>query len=269
MDKKLGFIGAGNMATAIMGGIIKADSEMKKNIIVSDLSPEIRKLRKNELGVKVVNRNTTVAELADIIFLCVKPHLIETVIKEIKKHCDKDKIIVSIAAGKTLEQLRAAFEGKDVKIIRTMPNTPALVNRGTTAICPGEGVPKEDIKTVTEIFNMFGTATVILEEQMHAFIGVAGSSHAYAFMFIEALADAGVKHGLSRADAINFAAGALMGAAQMVISTPTHPAALRDAVCSPGGTTIAAVAELENHGFRNAIIKAAEICIQKSIEMSK
>jgi len=267
MTRKLGFIGAGNMSSAIIGGIVQAKPQAAGNITASDISDVVLGGLQKELGIKTTSCNVELAKANDIIFLCVKPNKIKEVIHKIRDVMTVDKIIVSIAAGITLEQLQDAF-AKDVRIIRTMPNTPALVNMGMTAICPAENVPAADVKFVTSIFEMIGKAQILPENLIHAFIGVAGSAPAYAFMFIEALADAGVKHGLSRKDAIEFSAQTLLGAAKMVINTDSHPAKLRDNVCSPGGTTICAVAKLEEHGFRNAIIQASTACIEKSIEMS-
>jgi pyrroline-5-carboxylate reductase len=258
--EKLGFIGAGNMASAIIGGIYRLHGPLREDIYVSDIdSVLLRRLESSYTILRTTNSNTLVAQQSDIVFLCVKPDILEVVIDEIRDFV-RDKLIVSIAAGKSLEWIRRAFD-TDVKIIRAMPNTPVAVACGMTAICATSEVAATDLGTVVEIFESIGRAKLLPEPLFDAFIGVAGSAPAYGFMFIEAMADAGVKHGLSRADALNFSAQALLGAAQMVLNG-SHPAALKDAVCSPDGTTIEAVATLEAHGFRNAIIQAVSSCVE-------
>ena len=265
---KIGFIGAGNMAGAIIGGIVKARPEMAQNICANDVITDVLSGLQGKFGIFTTSSVTELVDNCNTIFLSVKPNKINEVINIIKNNVNGEKLIVSIAAGNTLEQLADAFN-PGTRIIRVMPNTPALVGQAMTAICPGKFATDADVQIVQEIFNSIGQSQVLPESLMHAFIGVCGSSPAYAFMFIEALADAGVKHGLSRADSIKFSAQAVLGAARMVLDSPSHPAQLRDAVCSPGGTTICAVAELEAEGFRNAIIKATTACVEKSIEMSK
>lgn len=268
MNKKIGFIGAGNMASAILGGMVGSNPELSKNIIASDIFPEVLTSIASKFGIETSSCANHVVKECDVILLCVKPNKIDEVIHSIKECVNGGKLIISIAAGKTLEHLSSAFNPQ-TRIMRVMPNTPAVVGEGMTAICPGAYADEGDIAITKEIFETVGKAQIIPEELMHVFIGVCGSSPAYAFMFIEAMADAGVKHGLSRKDSLQFSAQAVLGAAKMVIDNNEHPATLRDAVCSPGGTTICAVAELEAQGFRNAVIKATTACVEKSIEMSK
>ncbi|MCL2855093.1 MAG: pyrroline-5-carboxylate reductase [Defluviitaleaceae bacterium] len=267
MAIKLGFIGAGNMASAIIGGVVASKKFLGANIYVSNKSAgKVEKLAE-KFGIQPAS-NKTVAETADVIFLCVKPNTYDAVIAEVKSVTTANKIVVAIAAGKTVQYLEAAFGGANApKIVRAMPNTPSLVKQGMTAICPAQNVPQKDANLVLDIFAAIGQAEFLPEALFDAFTGVAGSSPAYAFMFVEAMADAGVAHGLPRDAAMRFSAQALLGAAQMVLSTGNHPGALKDGVCSPGGATIAAVAKLEEQGFRNAIIQGVNACVEKSIKM--
>ena len=262
--KKLGFIGAGNMAEAIIGGVIKAGVVKPSEIIASDMDSERISFIAEKYNVQTTQSNIEIAQQSDIIFLSVKPHVYDMVIAEIKSFIEPDALAIILAAGLSLKAVKEKF-GSDwnVKLIKTMPNTPAMVNCGMTAICAGENVSESELAQVLEIFNSVGKTEILPEKLFDAFTAIAGSSPAYAFMFIEAMADAGVKHGLSRAQAISISTQTLLGSAKMVQETGEHPAALRDMVCSPGGTTIEAVCELERQGFRNAIISAVTACAEK------
>ncbi|MCL2170707.1 MAG: pyrroline-5-carboxylate reductase [Defluviitaleaceae bacterium] len=268
MARKYGFIGAGNMGEAIIGGIIRSGEIAPADIIASDLdSGRLRKLA-DDYGINVTFTNTQVAEDADILFICVKPHVYFSVIDEIRGAVKPGAIIVSIAAGISLAAVAGRF-GMDTKVARAMPNTPSLVNQGMAAICTTANMTTEDIGLVLQIFGSIGQARVIPENLFDAFIGVAGSAPAYVFVFIEALADAGVKYGLPRHLAQQFSAQAVLGAAEMVLKTGMHPGALKDQVCSPGGTTIEAVCELARQGFSGAVIDAVSACVEKSQKMGK
>lgn len=268
MNKLIGFIGSGNMGQAIIGGIVKSGLVESKNIIVSDIDESKIQKVSDKYGVKVTVDSTKLAEKCDIIFLAVKPNVYNTVLNSIKKYVTPDKIIVSIAAGRSIESIEAIL-GCDKKIIRTMPNTPALVNEGMAGICRNKNVKDEELEFVKSIFESFGKAEIIPEYLIDSVVGISGSSPAYVFMFIEALADAGVMGGMPRDKAYKFAAQAVLGSAKMVLELNKHPGELKDMVCSPGGTTIDAVATLEALGFRSAVIKAAADCIKKSKEMGK
>lgn len=185
------------------------------------------------------------------------------VLSEITSSLNKDSLVVSIAAGVTLDQLARAL-GHDRKIIRAMPNTPSLVNAGMTSVTPNALVTPEDTADVLNIFRCFGEAEVIAEAMIHPVVGVSGSAPAYVFMFIEAMADAAVQGGMPRAQAYKFAAQAVMGSAKMVLETGKHPGELKDMVCSPGGTTIEAVRVLEERGFRSSVIEAMIKCMEQS-----
>ena len=263
---KLGFIGAGNMGGAIIGGVVSSGLVNACDITVADRdAKKLNDLRdKFDVNISLDNLDCTDA---DVVFLCVKPNVIEYVIDELKSGVKNDTVFVSIAAGQSLEKLEGMFADPQVKIVRVMPNTPALVGEGMSAVCANENVTEEEMQTVLGIFNCLGKAQNVSENIMDAVTAVSGSSPAYVFMFIEAMADAAVRGGMSRDMAYTFAAQAVLGSAKMVLETKKHPAELKDMVCSPGGTTIDAVAVLEEEGMRNAVMKAMQACINKSKEM--
>lgn len=263
---KLGFIGTGNMASAIMGGIIKNKIVPADEIIGADLYAPGRERVKEQFGIHVTGDNKEVVKKADVIVLSVKPQFYETVISEIKELVREGQIVITIAPGKTLAWLAGQF-GKEVKIVRTMPNTPALVGEGMTAMCPNEYMTEEETEYVRTLLASIGRVEMIPERLMDVVVSVSGSSPAYVFMMIEAMADAAVSGGMPRAQAYQFAAQAVMGSAKMALETGKHPGELKDMVCSPGGTTIEAVRTLEEYGFRSAIIEAMKICEEKSKSM--
>ncbi len=259
---KLGFIGCGNMATAIMKGMIRNGVSAAHEIIGADSSEQSLNKIKEELQIQITADNKEAAQ-AEVLFLSVKPQFYETVINEIKEVITKEQLIVTIAPGKTLEWLGRQF-GKDLKIIRTMPNTPALVGEGITAVCCNENVTEEDLNKAIGMIQSFGKCEVVPEHLMDVVTSVSGSSPAYVFMFIEAMADAAVADGMSRNQAYKFAAQAVLGSAKMVLETGKHPGELKDMVCSPGGTTIEAVRVLEEKGMRSAIFEAMKACTKKA-----
>ena len=265
---KLGFIGTGNMASAIMGGIIKNNVIPAEEIIGADLFAPGRERVQKEYGINVTADNKEVAQKAETIILSVKPQFYESVIADIKDVVTDKQIIITIAPGKTLAWLAEQF-GKDVKIVRTMPNTPAMVGEGMTAVCPNEHLTEDEIAYVKSLLESFSRAEIVPERLMDVVTAVSGSSPAYVFMLIEAMADAAVSGGMPRKQAYQFAAQAVLGSAKMVLDTGKHPGELKDAVCSPGGTTIEAVASLEENGLRNTVIAAQRACVQKSKDMSK
>ncbi len=262
---KLGFIGAGNMAQAMIGGILAKGIVKKDEIIASAATQKTIDKVSEEFGVNVTLDNTEVAK-ADIVFLAVKPVYYQEVIDEIKSVVNENQIIISVAAGKSVEWVENAFGGEK-KIVRIMPNTPALVGEAVTAICPNKNVSDEEKKVVSELLSSFGIAQFINENIMDAVIAVSGSSPAYVFMFIEAMADAAVAEGMPRTQAYQFAAQSVLGSAKMVLETGKHPGELKDMVCSPAGTTIEAVKVLEEKGFRSSVIEAMSACADKSRNM--
>jgi len=268
MNKNIGFIGCGNMAQAIIGGIIKSKLVTPKQVMASAATNRNLNVAKESFGIEVSNNNLDVARFSDILILAVKPNMYGSVIEEVKETIKDDVIIVTIAAGITIDFVEKAF-GRNLKVVRTMPNTPALVGEGMTAITPNKLVSKEDEEVILDIFQSFGKTEIIEEKLMNVIPAISGSSPAYVYMFIEALADGGVLQGIPRNKAYKLAAQAVLGAAKMVLETGMHPGALKDNVCSPGGTTIEAVATLEEKGFRSAVISAMNSCTDKANEMSK
>lgn len=260
---KLGFIGTGNMASAIMGGIINNQLIPADEIIGADLLKAGREKVRSQFGIHVTENNKEVVEKTDVFVLSVKPQFYETVISEIKDVVREDQIIITIAPGKTLAWLREKF-GKDVKIVRCMPNTPALVGAGMTAACPNDQMTEDEIAYVKTLLESFSRVEFVPERLMDVVVSTSGSSPAYVFMMIEAMADAAVSGGMPRAQAYQFAAQAVMGSAKMVLETGRHPGDLKDMVCSPAGTTIEAVRTLEERGFRSAIIEAMKVCEEVS-----
>lgn len=259
---KLGFIGSGNMCGAIVDGIVKSGFE-PKNITVSGVIEEQLDVFMEKYDVLTATDNAAVTADSDVLFLCVKPNVIYGVIEEIKDSVSENTIIVSIAAGQSEEKLEKAF-GKKVKLIRLMPNTPALVGAGMTAMTYNENITEDEAESVKEILDSFGKTEIVSEKLMDAVTAVSGSSPAYVFMFIEAMADAAVMGGMPRNQAYIFAAQSVLGSAKMVLETGKCPSELKDMVCSPAGTTIEAVASLERNGFRGAVIDAMNACMDKS-----
>jgi len=269
MEKNIGFIGAGNMGSAIIGGMIESKTIQSSHIMVSDLNVGRLEALAKSYKIATTSSNIDIAKMSDILFLAVKPDMYRHVIGEINEYLKTDVVIVSIAAGITIEEMYTYFDDVPVKIIRTMPNTPSLVNKGITAVCLGENVTDTDAQATIDILSRIGKVEILPEYLFHAFIGVAGSSPAYVYMLIDAMADAGVKYGLTKEQAIKMSAKAVLGTAQMVLDLGEHPMVLKDRVCSPGGTTIEAVCTLEEQGFRNAVITAISDCVEKSMEMEK
>ena len=266
MNKKIGFIGCGNMGKSMVLGLLNDEKIIKENMLISTRTEKSGIKITNETGIKYTLNNIDVAKFSDILFLAVKPNMYEAVIKEIRDYIKEDVIIVTIAAGIKLSDVEDWF-GKDVKIVKTMPNTPAMVGEGMSAICPNSLIEKNELEYICNLYNNFGKYEILEEKDFHAFTALCGSSPAYVFMFIEAMADAAVKLGIPRAKAYVMAEQSILGSAKLALETGKHPAELKDMVCSPGGTTIEAVIELENQGFRNSIISAMEKCAYKSKNM--
>ncbi|MBS5987781.1 pyrroline-5-carboxylate reductase [Clostridium sp.] len=266
MLKKIGFIGCGNMGSAMVGGLVNSGFSSPSNIIVSTRTEESAKLIQEKYNVNVTTNNEEVVKNSDVIFLAVKPNMYAKVIGELRKDLLQEKLIITIAAGITISDMEALISDK-ARIIRTMPNTPALVGEGMSAICPNNNVLDEELKLVIDMYNSFGECVELEEKDFHGFIALCGSSPAYVFIFIEAMADAAVKLGIPRKKAYRMAAQSVLGSAKMVLDTEQHPGELKDMVCSPSGTTIDAVVELEKQGFRNSIIEAMIKCADKSKSM--
>ncbi|MCR4738762.1 MAG: pyrroline-5-carboxylate reductase [Lachnospiraceae bacterium] len=260
---KLAFIGLGNMGSAMIGGIIKKGTVDSKDITGAEANGERCKAVAERFGIKTTVSNKEAVKDADILVLSVKPQVYETVIDDIKDTVSDDTVIVSIAPGKTIAWITERF-GRPLKLVRCMPNTPALVSEGCTGVVKGEKVTDEEFETVMKILESFGKAYEISEKQIDAVVALSGSSPAYVFMMIEAMADAAVREGLQRDKAYEMAAQAVYGSAKMVLETGKHPGELKDMVCSPGGTTIEAVAMLEKTGFRSSLMEAMKVCADRS-----
>lgn len=256
---KLGIIGAGNMASAIIGGIVKKGIIASEEIICSSPVEAERDKAAKEFGINVTADNKEVVSKSEMILLAVKPQVIPVVAEEIKGDLREEQIILSIVAGKSIAWYNEAF-GRELKVIRTMPNTPALVGEGMTGVSPSDKVTAEELDMALKILSSFGEAEVVPENLMDSVVAVSGSSPAYVFMMIEAMADGAVKLGMPRAKAYKFAAQAVLGSAKMVLETGKHPGELKDMVCSPAGTTIEAVQVLEETGFRASLMDAMEAC---------
>jgi pyrroline-5-carboxylate reductase len=269
MNKKIGFIGCGNMAQAIIGGIVNSNIASRESIIGSNSGQKNLDVTEEKYNILTTHDNKEAASFADILILAVKPNIYPSVIEEVKDYVKKDVLIVTIAAGITISFMEKAFGKEGIKVIRTMPNTPALVGEGMTAICSNDKVNKEELEEVISLFESFGKVELIDEKLMDAIPAVSGSSPAYVYMFIEALADGAVRDGIPRAKAYKLAAQAVLGAAKMVLETGIHPGTLKDNVCSPGGTTIEAVYTLEKNNFRGTVMNAMKACTEKTREMSK
>ncbi len=263
---KLAFIGGGNMATAIIEGIVKSGFAGTGEISISD-KDDLKLKSFKDRGMNVFSDNLEAACDSDIIIVAVKPAVVATVLGELSELKNiSDKLIISIAAGVSLAKL-SHYMGKEAKFIRVMPNTPAMVGEGMAALCKNSSVSDDEMLLAINMFSTFGKAVCVTEKQMDAVTAVSGSGPAYVYMFIEALADGGVLEGLPRDTAYILAAQTVLGAAKMVLETGIHPGTLKDMVCSPGGTTIEAVASLENDGFRGSIIRAVEVCAEKSSKL--
>ena len=259
----IGFIGCGNMATAMMKGIINNNIIAKKDIIGADLLKTSLDKMQTEMGICITSDNKEAAKNSEILVLSVKPQFYEDVIDEIKDSVTENQLIITIAPGKTLEWLEKQFD-KPIKIVRTMPNTPALVGEGITAVCCNQYVEQEELERVVSILEGLGKCEVVPEHLMDVVVSVSGRSPAYVFMFIEAMADAAVADGMPRTQAYEFAAQSVLGSAKMVLESGKHPGELKDMVCSPGGTTIEAVRILEEKGMRSAVFEAMKACTRKA-----
>ncbi len=263
---KLGIIGFGNMAEAILGGILESGFVNKNDVTASGKDDAMLTKASEKYGINVEKDNCKVVQDSDVILLSVKPQILADVIAEIKEVCTQDKLIISIVAGKTQAWIAEAF-GCEHKVVRCMPNTPALVGEGCTGICFSNSVSNEEKEFALKMFNCVGKAIEVPEKIMDVVVGVSGSAPAYVFMFIEAMADGAVTMGMPRTQAYEFAAQAVLGSAKLMLETGKHPGELKDMVCSPGGTTIEAVRVLEEKGLRSAVMDAVIRCTERSKEL--
>ena len=261
----IGFIGGGQMAQAIIGGIIKAKLRETQSIHVFDVNIDLIE-KFNKMGVQTQKSAKQVAQKSDIIFLTVKPNIVAPVLKEIAQDITKNKLIVSIAAGTTIDTIQKLLPSES-QVIRVMPNTPCLVGESAAAISQGPFATKESMDIVFSIFSSVGLAVKLDERYLDAVTGLSGSGPAYVFMFIEALADGGVRSGLPRDIALDLAVQLVKGSAKMVQETKVHPGELKDRVASPGGTTIAGIHKLESGAFRASVIDAVYAATLRSQQL--
>lgn len=256
------------MVEAIVKGILSAGLYKKEGILASDILRERLDVIKARYGIETTLKNTEAVAHADLIILGVKPLVVETVLKQIREEMKPDKLLVSVVAGTQIGRILAGLD-KESKVIRAMPNTPALVREGATALSPGKGVSPQELATVVSVFGSIGQTVVLEERYLDAVTGLSGSGPAFVFVMIDALADGGVKMGLSREVALSLAAQTVLGSAKMLLETKEHPGKLKDMVASPSGTTIAGLHRLEEGGVRAALIGAVEAATRRSEELGK
>lgn len=267
MNKRIGFIGCGNMARGIIAGLLNSKIASPDSILASNSTLGKLETAKKDFGIGVTLDNKSVAKFADILVLSVKPNKYKGVIEEIRNDVKKEAVIVTIAAGIKIKTIEAFF-GKELKVVRTMPNIAAVVGESMTALCSNGQVTEEELKMIFDIFSSFGMVETVGEELMDVFTAIS-SSPAVVYMFIEALADGAVLKGLPRDKAYRMASQVVLGAAKMVLATGKHPGQLKDSVCSPGGTSIEAVYTMEKYGFRGHVIEAMQRSTEKSESMGK
>ncbi len=266
-DKIIAIIGTGNMGEALVSGLIGSKSSKPSNIICTDVRQDkLREIKANYKVRTTTNNLKAVAE-ADIVIYSVKPQIMATTLVETASRLDMSKLVISIAAGVPLAAMEACIS-KDLRLIRVMPNICAAVKESATAIAAGGHATKDDVRLAMEIFNSIGKSIFLKENYlMDAITGLSGSGPAYIFLIVDALADAGVKMGLSRQEALFLSAQTILGSAKLLIETQEHPGQLKDRVTSPGGTAISGLATLEDGGLRTTLINAVEAATKRSKEL--
>ena len=268
LDRTIAFLGAGNMAEALIKGLLRAGTARPESIIATGRRSERADELKRAYGIRTTQDNLAAAREADIVILSVKPQAMDKLVVQVAPALDQRKLIISVAAGVPIAALERRL-GAGARIIRTMPNTPSLVGAGACALSPGEHASEEDLAIATRIFQSVGTTTVLDENLLDAVTGLSGSGPAYIFLIIEALSDAGVKVGLPRYTALKLAAQTVLGSAQLLIETNAHPGQLKDQVTSPGGTAIAGLHTLEAGGLRTTLINAVEAATRRAKELGE
>lgn len=260
---KIGFLGAGKMASALAKGFIAARIVPAEHLIASDVYEAARGAFTRDVGAAATASNLDVLRFANVLVLAVKPDQVANVLAEIKPAFTREHLLISIAAGVTLKKLESGLP-ENSRVVRVMPNTPALVGAGASGYALGAAATKEDGELAQKLLSAVGIAFAVKESLLDAVTGLSGSGPAYAFNIIEALSDGGVAAGLSRDISTRLAAQTLLGAAKMVLETGQHPGTLKDAVTSPGGTTIEGLHEMEKGGVRGALINAVRAAAEKS-----
>jgi len=266
--KRIGFIGAGNMAEAIIRGLLESQTVAAEHIMASDVIPERLAFMQTTYGIATTDDNVALVSASDVLLLAVKPQVVDHALAPIRPHTDGTKLVISIVAGLTVAAMARTL-GSGTRIIRTVPNTPVFVGEGMVALASDGPATTEDYEVAQAIFAPVARIVSITEKFMDAAIGVAGSGPAYGFLMIEALADGGVKMGLPRPVALEMAAQTLLGAAKMCLESGRHTGQLKDMVTSPGGTTIAALHKMEAAGVRSALMDAVEAATRRSEELGR
>jgi pyrroline-5-carboxylate reductase len=268
-NKKIAFIGTGNMGEALVSGLIVSGSSKPKNIICTDTREYVLDEIRKKYKARTTSSNLKAVGEADIVVYAVKPQIMASVLKETAKKLDMSKLIISIAAGVPLAAIESCLQ-RDLRLIRVMPNIAASVKEGASAIAAGKNASKEDIEMSMQIFSSVGRCVFLKENYlMDAITGLSGSGPAYIFLIIDALADAGVKMGLARQEALDLSTQTVLGAAKLLMETQEHPGQLKDKVTSPGGTAIAGLATLESGGLRTTLINAVEVATKRSKELGE
>ncbi len=267
-NKIIGLIGSGNMGEAIVGGLIAAKATDPKNIICADIRAKRLQFLKETYGVKISSNNTEVAKTAEVLIYAIKPQMVASVLMETADFIDMSKLVISVAAGVPLAAIEKMLD-KETRLIRVMPNIAALVKEAASAMAAGKNANPADTDIAMTIFSSIGKTVLVKETAMDAVTGLSGSGPAYIFIVVDALADAGVKMGLSREEASFLATQTVLGAARLIFDSGEHPGQLKDKVSSPGGTTIAGIHALENGGIRNTLINAVEAATKRSQELGQ
>ena len=261
---KIGFIGMGNMGSAILNGLLRVYKP--EDLLFTAAHKEKMEAVTAKTGVPHAVSNAECVKKSEYVILAVKPQYFETVFEEIRPVLKEDQIVISLAPGQTIASLTERLDGK-VRIVRTMPNTPALVGEGITGVCPNKEVTERELEDALVLLRSFGRADTVTEKILDVVGAVSGSSPAFVFMFIEAMADGAVAEGMPRKQAYEFAAQAVYGSAKMVLETGMHPGELKDMVCSPAGTTIEGVGVLEERGMRSAVSESIRACVKKTKQL--
>ncbi len=268
-DKKISIIGTGNMGEALVSGLLASGSCKPENIVCTDIREDQLQSVKEKYDVITMTNNTEAVETGEIVIYAVKPQIIASVFRETADALDMSKLIISIAAGVPLAAIESCLN-KKLRLIRVMPNIAAFVRESATVVAAGENATETDIKLAMAIFDSMGKSIFIKENiLMDAITGLSGSGPAYIFLIVEALADAGVKVGLSRQEALFLSTQTVLGAAKLLLETQEHPGRLRDMVTSPGGTAIAGIHTLEKGGLRTTLINAVEVATNRSKELGE
>ena len=267
IEGTVGFVGTGNMAEALIRGLLHAKVVTAAQVVGSDPRPERCEELRKKYGITTTTDNLEVARRSSILVAAVKPQVMQPVLAEIADSLQPETLVISIAAGIPLAVLEASLPGR--RVVRTMPNTPALVGAGATAIAAGGHATAADLAAAKRIFESVGLVVTLDESQLDAVTGLSGSGPAYMFLIIEALSDAGVKVGLSRYNALALAAQTVLGSAKLLLETGEHPGRLKDMVTSPGGTAIAGLHTLEEGGLRTTLINAVEAATKRSRELGE